>query len=86
MSVQGWPAAETSFAELEQFFANGRNVGGLGVKWLAECDGHRVGDSLWKLCEKSSALEREDGSPELIEPNGDDLRVGVPRDQFITAL
>src|SRR6266481_8957966 len=86
MSVQGWPAAETSFAELEQFFANCRNVGGLGVKRFPECDGHRVGDSLWKLCEKSSALEREDGSPELIEPNRNDLRVGVPRDQFITAL
>src|SRR5205807_3164643 len=65
---------------------HGRNVGGLGVEWLAESDGYRVGDSLWKLCEKSSALEREDRAPELIEPNRNDLRIGVPRDQLIAAL
>ena len=57
MTVQRRPAAETKFAELEQFFAHGRNIGGLGFERFAEGNGYGVGDPLWKFCEEFSALE-----------------------------
>src|SRR5205814_6568086 len=86
MSIQRWPPAETKLAKLEQFFTHCRNIGGLGFKWFAECDRYRVGDSLRKFGEKSSALEREDRAPELVQPSRNNKGVGMPRDQFVTAL
>src|SRR6266545_6707778 len=86
MSVQLRSTPKTKFAELEQFLADCGIVGGLGFERFAKGDRYRVRDALWKFPEKSSALEREDRAPELIEPNRNDLRISVTRNQFVTAL
>src|SRR5207253_9150992 len=50
MTVQRRPAAETKFAELEQFFAHGRYIGGLCFKRFYEGNGCGVWYLLWILC------------------------------------
>src|SRR5207302_2269156 len=44
-----------------------------------------IGNFPRQFGEETSALEREDRSPEPIEPNWNDSGVGVLRDQFVTA-
>src|SRR5438270_10627303 len=53
--------------------------------WLAECDHHSTGNRAWPFREEAAALEREDRAPELIKPDRNDRRLGLPRDDFVTA-
>src|SRR5205823_6560776 len=85
MSIQRRPAAVTEFAELEQFFANGGDIGGCGLERFAKSNADPVGNFSRPLGEEFSALKRKDGSPQAIEPDRDHRRVGVLGDQFVAA-
>src|ERR1043166_6405839 len=86
MAVQFRSAAETKFAELEQFFANSRDIGSFSPKWLAERNHDGIWDPARPFFEETPALERKDRTPELIEPDRNNRCIGVARDQFVPTL
>src|SRR5438046_2763877 len=72
--------AEIAIPKFKQFRTHRCIVGGLALEWFDKSDDDRIWDAPGKFREKSSALEREDRAPELIEPNRNNLRISVPRD------
>src|ERR1043166_10114728 len=77
--------AVTELTELQQFFADCRDIGGARLQRFAERDAHPIGNLFRPLREETSTLKRKDRTPETIEPDRNDRRFGVVRNQFVTA-
>src|ERR1043166_8321077 len=77
--------AVTELTELQQFFADCRDIGGARLQRFAERDADPIGNLFRPLREETSTLKRKDRTPETIEPDRNDRRFGVVRNQFVTA-
>ena len=82
--AEGRPLAVTKLAELQELFAQHRNVRFICAERLAECDRDPVRKCLRQFRKEASALERKDRAPKLIEPDRDNRRFCFPRDDFVT--
>src|SRR5438552_2867051 len=79
------PLAVAKLTELEEFFAHGRDVARLGIERFPECDRNAIRNFLRPFGEEFSSLKRKNGAPKPIEPNRNDFRVRMLRDQFVAA-
>src|SRR3954463_6753409 len=86
MLLQKGPLAIAEFAELEQLFADGGDVGRFGVDGCTECNRHRIRNFPRPALEQTPAGERENRAPQMIRPNWHDRSVSLPRDQLVAAL
>src|SRR5437773_1637080 len=85
MSVQAGSPTVTRFAELEQLLPHSCHIGSFVIKRFAKCDGDTIWNFSRQFREETSALKREDRTPQLVEPCGHDRRFGVMRDELVAA-
>ncbi len=84
--AQGRAQLITELAEHQKPLAHGGDIRLPGRDRLVVRDGDRIGKTLRHLEEITSALERKDRAPELIEPDRHDRRRRGARDQLIAAM
>src|SRR5205085_777001 len=85
MAAQDRPLAVAKFADLQQLFADGGDVRFGHRQRLSKRDCDAVRQRPRPFREEASALEREDRAPEPVEPNGNNGRFRLARDDFIAA-
>src|SRR6266480_1310273 len=84
MSVQTRPAAIAGFGQFQQLLARCGRIHRFGIERLPEFYGHAIRKLPRPFPKKSPALKGKDRTPKLIEPNGNDGRVRLSRDQLVT--
>jgi hypothetical protein len=85
MRIESRAPAETEFAQFEQLFPDGSDIGFVRGQGFSEGDCHIVWNT-WQLSEKLSAFVGKDGTPQLIHPHRNHLRLGVSGNQFVATL
>src|SRR5256885_13268402 len=85
MAAKHRSLAVTKFAQLQQLFADGRNVRVVRTERFAKRDRDSIRNRFRQLGKKTPALVGKDRAPKLIEPDRNDRRIRLPSYDFVTA-
>ena len=84
MASQNRTPAVTELAKFPKFLADSGDIGGIRIERFVEGHHDPIRNCAWPFREKTAAFERKDRTPKSIEPDGNDRRFRLSRNNFVT--